>query len=46
MADRICDHKKLDVYRLSIEYVVASYGVAKGSSPNKAVNRSGRRYRF
>jgi hypothetical protein len=30
MTEPIFDHEKLDVYRLSIEYVTASYGIAKG----------------
>jgi hypothetical protein len=30
MTEPIFDHEKLDVYRLSIEYVAASYGTAKG----------------
>ena len=29
MTEPIFDHEKLDVYRLSIEYVAASYGIAK-----------------
>jgi len=29
MNEPIFDHEKLDVYRLSIEYVAASYGIAK-----------------
>ena len=29
MSEPIFDHEKLDVYRLSIEYAAASYGVAK-----------------
>jgi hypothetical protein len=31
MTEPIFDHEKLDVYRLSIEYVAASYGIAKRS---------------
>jgi hypothetical protein len=29
MAEPIFDHEKLDVYQVSIEYVAASYGIAK-----------------
>ena len=29
MAEPIFDHEKLDVYRLSIDYVAVSYGIAK-----------------
>ncbi len=29
MADRVFDHEKLDVYRLSIEYVTESYRSAQ-----------------
>ena len=32
MAEPIFDHERLDVYRLSIEYVAASYGIAKALS--------------
>ena len=32
MAEPIFDHEKLDVYRLSIEYVTASYEIAKALS--------------
>jgi four helix bundle protein len=32
MTEPIFDHEKLDVYRLSIEYVAASYGIAKALS--------------
>ena len=38
MAEPIFDHEKLDVYRLSIEYVAASYGIAKSlSGPNRHI---------
>jgi hypothetical protein len=30
MTKPIFDHEKLDVCRLSIQYVAASYGIAKG----------------
>jgi hypothetical protein len=29
MTEPVFDHEKLDVYRLSIEYAAASYGIAK-----------------
>ncbi len=32
MPDKICDHDKLDVYRLSIEYVAGSFCIAKDRS--------------
>jgi hypothetical protein len=35
MAEPIFDHEKLDVYRLSIEYVAASYN----KSPRRSVER-------
>jgi four helix bundle protein len=38
MAEPIFDHEKLDVYRLSIEYVGASYEIARSfSGPNRHI---------